>query len=110
MKTFSAWLEDKKAYYSNKNKDAKNFPQVDNSYLQYSKSSEPSLKKITAKMKLNNSGSKPELLTKILQKLYGPDKVQGYYDKRTHDDFKHVHRKAKAKASATPKYRKGEAT
>ena len=109
MKTFAAWLEDKKAYYSNKEKDAKNFPKVDDDYLAYSKSSQDSLKDIAANMKLDNTGSKPELVTKILQKLNGPEKVQGYYDKRTHSDFTTVKARDKAKASAKPSYRKDKA-
>ena len=96
MLKFSEWLAEDKASYSNQNFDKKHFPKVDSDYLAYSKASRKSLKKLCVNYKLDPTGTKKQLITRILGRLNNREKVKGYYNKVGHSDFAHVKAKNKA--------------
>jgi len=86
MKSFIHFLEDRFTYSAD-NFDKKAFPEVNTSYMQYSNASREALQKIAAKFKIDNTGSKASLITKILNHLHGPNKVAGFYNKRSETPF-----------------------
>ena len=91
---YKIWLEDK-ANYSNKNYDKEGFPEVDRTYMQYSKASRDTLKQLAAKYKLDNRGSKKALLSRIMTKFSGAKKVQGYYNRVGDDKFQYMQKDKK---------------
>ena len=82
MKSFIQFLEDRFTFSAD-GFDKKAFPEVNTSYMQYSKASREALKKIAEKFKIDDTGSKASLITKILEHLHGPNKVAGFYNKRS---------------------------
>ena len=69
IKRYQEWLAEDKANYSNKNYDKDGFPQVDRTFMQYSKASKETLKELAAKYKLDPRGSKKEVIRAILVKI-----------------------------------------
>ena len=91
---YKLWLEDK-ANYSNTRYDKEGFPEVDRTYMQYSKASRDTLKQLADKYKLDNRGTKKALLTRIMTKFNGAQKVQGYYNKISDDKFQYMQKDKK---------------
>jgi len=108
MLRFTEWVqlqERKKAHYSKDAHDAENYPQVGQEYETLRNLSKPTLKRIAANRGVDNTEGTSKMVSDILKREYGTDKVGGFYDKTKDTSYK-VKARKKAKESGKQSYRK----